>query len=70
MYVLVNKNYETQQQGAKTYTGAMTMIFDTQTYALVESQITVRQGSQDIVSCDRISNFYIHSIYPPAGLPQ
>jgi len=53
VYVLIDDNYQTQKQldgqVEKTFTGTVRMVFNTQTYQLVESQISVRQDGKDIV---------------------
>lgn len=50
-YVLVNHNYQTENvngQTQQTLTGATTMIFDVQTYALLETETTLRKDNQDV----------------------
>ena len=50
VYVLIDDNFQTQQgSDDKTFTGSMRMVFNSETYALVESQTTVHKGDQDIV---------------------
>jgi hypothetical protein len=50
---LVDHSYQTQKttngQAEKTYTGSMTMVFNTQTYRLLETQTAIRQDGKDIV---------------------
>jgi hypothetical protein len=50
VYVLIDDNFQTQQgSDDKTLTGSMSMVFNSETYALIESQTTVRKGDQDVV---------------------
>ena len=53
VYRLIDRNYQVQVksdgQENKTYTGSMTMIFDAQTYQLVETVRTICKGEEDIV---------------------
>jgi hypothetical protein len=53
VYRLIDRNYQIEAQPnaqeAKTFTGSMTMIFDAQTYQLVETERMVRKGGEDIV---------------------
>jgi hypothetical protein len=53
VYVLIDDNYQTQKQSdgqvEQTFTGTVRMVFNTKTYQLVESQISVRKDGQDIV---------------------
>ncbi len=53
VYVLIDDNYQTQKQSdgqvEKTFTGTVRMVFNTKTYQLVESQISVRKDGKDIV---------------------
>ncbi len=52
VYVLIDDNYQTQKQSdgqvEKTFTGTVRMVFNTKTYQLVESQISVRKDGKDI----------------------
>ena len=52
-YVLVNPNVQTEKQAngqsSTTPTGATRMIFDVETYKLLESRITVRKNGQEVV---------------------
>jgi hypothetical protein len=52
-YVLVDENYQTQKQAngpdVKTYIGSTKMVFDVETYALLESQTTLQKDGKDIV---------------------
>ncbi len=53
VYVLIDDNYQTQKQSdgqvEKTFTGTVRMVFNTKTYQLVESQISVRKDGKDIL---------------------
>lgn len=53
VYRLIDRNFQVEMkddgQEAKTYTGSMTMIFNAQTYQLVETIRTIRKGEKDIV---------------------
>ncbi len=50
VYVLVDDNTQTQKgTNGSIFTGSMRMIFNADTYQLVESQTTVRKDDQDIV---------------------
>jgi hypothetical protein len=52
-YVLVNENHQVQKQAdgqsSETLTGATRMIFNAQTYRLLESETSVRRNGRDIV---------------------
>lgn len=53
VYVLVNRNFQTSKlpngQDQKDFIGTMTMVFDAQTYQLVESETTVYKNGKEIV---------------------
>ena len=51
IYVLIDRNYQTSNNGKDqpVYTGSMSMVFDAQTYRLLESETTVHKNGQDIV---------------------
>lgn len=49
VYVLIDRNYQDSQAGEQTYIGAMQMIFDAQTYRLLESETSVHKNGKDIV---------------------
>jgi hypothetical protein len=49
VYVLLDRNYQGSQDGGQTYTGSMSMVFDAQTYRLLESETTVHKNGKDIV---------------------
>jgi len=52
VYRLIDRNYQIEAQAngkeTKTFTGSMTMLFDAQTYQLVESNRTIRKGGGEI----------------------
>lgn len=50
VYVLIDRNYQTSsKKDQPVYTGSMSMVFDAQTYRLLESETTVHKNGQDIV---------------------
>jgi hypothetical protein len=53
VYRLIDRNYQIEAQSngkeTKTFTGSMTMLFDAQTYQLMESIRIVRKGGEDII---------------------
>lgn len=70
-YVLVADAYQTHKpingQDGKTYTGSTKMIFNAQTYQLLESQISVRRNGADII-IDQV-RYLKDEILPPASSP-
>jgi len=65
-YVLVDRNEQTQKlangQVEKTSTGATKMIFNAETYQLLESQTSIRKDGQDIVISE--VKFVVDEILP------
>lgn len=53
VYVLIDRNFQVSNlpngQQEKVFTGAMQMVFDAQTYELIESQTTVFKNNQEII---------------------
>lgn len=68
-YVLVNRNYETQKasngQAEQVYTGAMKMVFNAQTYELLETERTIRKDGKDIVI--DASRWLVDEVLPAGG---
>jgi hypothetical protein len=50
VYVLIDDNYRSQAgSDTPTFTGSIRMVFDADTYQLIESQTTVRNDDQDVI---------------------
>ncbi len=50
VYILIDRSYQTQKsQNDKTFTGTMKMVFNANTYALLESETTVVRAGKEIV---------------------
>ena len=65
-YVLVDRSYQTSKSAAgqevKAYTGSTKMVFNADSYALLETETTVVRGDQDIV-IERV-RFLVQEILP------
>ena len=66
VYVLADHGYQTQKspdgQAAQTYTGTMQMVFNAQTYQLVETQMSVNQAGKDVVI--QSTDFLVDEVLP------